>query len=217
MPMSVGDVMSRFVVAVETGASFGDVVSAMCRFRVDAVPVVDAERRVVGMVCDEDVLLREMDRRAGDLVFEGRARHLERRKSRGRTAAEIMSSPAVTVTEETGLRRAACLMHANKVRHLPVVDAVTGRVTGLVRQADLIKAFCRPSEEVRDDVLQVVERYSRQCAVRVDAGVVSLSGSVDRRSRLAAFVDEVWQVDGVVDVECDVSYATDDVTRAAPA
>jgi CBS-domain-containing membrane protein len=216
MAMSVKDVMNRFVIAVQPNASFTDVVTAMCRFHVEAVPVVDSDRRVVGLISDEDLLLKEIDRRHGDLIFEGPARRVERRKASGRTAAELMTSPAITVTEDTELRRAALLMYKNRVKQLPVVDCRTGKISGLVRQADLIKAFCRPPEDIRDDVLKIVQRYSRECAVKVEDGVVFLSGSVDRRSLIAPFLDEIWKVDGVVDVTCDVSFMINDLGQVVP-
>ncbi|MEV5740635.1 CBS domain-containing protein [Microbispora rosea] len=214
MPMTVRDVMNRFVVAVEVTASFTDVVTAMCRFHVGAVPVVDGERRVIGMVSDGDLLLKDLDRRPGDVIIEGPTRRRERRKASGRTAAQIMSSPAITVTEDTTLRRAACLMHRNRIKELPVVDGETGRITGLVKQSDLIRAFCRPLEDIRDDVVEVVSRYSRRCAVRVEDGIVHLVGGVARRSQLFAMIEEVWQVDGVVDVDSSITFETDDVARA---
>ncbi|GAB3905720.1 hypothetical protein GCM10027612_75780 [Microbispora bryophytorum subsp. camponoti] len=144
MPMTVRDVMNRFVVAVEATASFSDVVTAMCRFHVGAVPVVDGDRRVIGMVSDDDLLLKDLDRRPADLIVEGPSRRRERRKASGHRAAQIMSSPAITVTEDTPLRQTACLMHRNGIKELPVVDGETGRITGLVKRSDLIRAFCRP-------------------------------------------------------------------------
>ena len=217
MPMTVRDVMNRFVVAVEATASFGDVVSAMCRFHVGAVPVVDGDRRVIGVVSDDDLLLKDLDRRPGDLFLEGPSSRREHRKARGRTVSQIMTSPAITVTEDTPLRRAASLMHSNRIKELPVVDGPSGRIVGLVKQSDLIRAFCRPAEDIRDDVLQVVGRHSRHCAVRVEDGIVHLDGGVERRSELRAMIEEVWHVDGVVDVESRMTYETDDVSRAVSA
>ncbi|GII28847.1 hypothetical protein Pmi06nite_22890 [Planotetraspora mira] len=217
MPMTVRDVMSRFVIAVETGASFSDVVNAVCRFNVDAVPVVDQDKCVLGVISDDDLLLKGLGGgRTGDSIFEGAARRRERRKAMGRTAAEIMTSPAVTVTEDTALRHAAHLMHDNRIRQLPVVDARTGSILGLVRQADLLKVFSRSPEDIRDEVIAMVGPYIRSCTVQVEDGVVSLVGSVDRRSRIAILLDAVWQVDGVVDVEAEVSYAEDDLGRTVP-
>ncbi|MEU7878247.1 CBS domain-containing protein [Microbispora bryophytorum] len=217
MPMTVRDVMNRFVVAVEATASFSDVVTAMCRFHVGAVPVVDGDRQVIGMVSDDDLLLKDLDRRPADLIVEGPSRRRERRKASGHRAAQIMSSPAITVTEDTPLRQTACLMHRNGIKELPVVDGETGRITGLVKRSDLIRAFCRPPEDLRDDILEVASRYARHCAVRVEDGIVHLDGDVERRSQVRALMEEVWQADGVVDVDSSITYEIDDVGRAVPA
>ncbi|GAA4197730.1 CBS domain-containing protein [Microbispora amethystogenes] len=216
MPMTVRDVMNRFVVAVEADASFGEVVTAMCRFHVGAVPVVDGDRRVLGMVSEDDLLLKDMDRRMGDLLFEGPSRHRERRKAAGRRVRDLMSTPAITVTEDTPVRQAAWLMHRNRIKDLPVVDAVTGRITGLVRKSDLIRVFCRSSEDIREDVLDVIGPCTGRCSLRVEDGIVYLEGSVERRSQLRALLEAVWRVDGVVDVDSEVSYEVDDLGRVIP-
>lgn len=217
MSMSVRDVMHRFVIAVETGASFTDVVKAMCRFHVDAVPVVDEDKCVLGVISDDDLLLKEIDtRRPGDSIFEGPSRRRRHRKAAGRTAAELMTSPAITVTEETDLRWAAGIMHKNRVKQLSVVDPETGRIVGLVRQSDLLQVFVRPGEEIRDEVAAVAGLLCRDCSVRVNNGVVSLAGIVERRSQIAPLLDEVWRVEGVVDVEAHLSFEIDDLPRAVP-
>ncbi|WP_182873923.1 CBS domain-containing protein [Microbispora sp. H10670] len=216
MPMTVRDVMNRFVVAVEAEASFGEVVTAMCRFHVGAVPVVDGDRRVLGMVSEDDLLLKDMDRRMGDLLFEGPTRHRERRKAAGRLVRDLMSTPAITVTEDTPVRQAAWLMHRNRIKDLPVVDEQTGRITGLVRKSDLIRVFCRSAEDIRDDVLEVIGPCSGRCSLRVEDGIVYLEGSVERRSQLRALLEDVWRVDGVVDVDSDVSFEIDDLGQMTP-
>jgi CBS-domain-containing membrane protein len=178
---------------------------------------VDHDKCVLGVISDDDLLLKGLGGgRTGDSIFEGAARRRQRRKAMGRTAAEIMTTPAVTVTEDTALRHAARLMRDNRIRQLPVVDARTGCILGLVRQADLLKVFSRSPEDIRDEVLAIVGPFTRSCTVQVEDGVVSLVGSVDRRSRIAMLLDAVWQVDGVVDVEAEVSFAEDDLGRTVP-
>lgn len=217
MPMTVSDVMNRFVVAVEATASFADVVTAMCRFHVGAVPVVDGDRRVIGMVSDSDLLLKSLDRRPGDLIIEGPSRCRERRKASGRTAAQIMTSPAITVTEDTTLRRAACLMRRNRIKELPVVDGETGRITGLVKQSDLIRAFCGPRRTSATTSSRWCRATPRSVPYGSRTGSSTSCGSVARRRQVRALIDEVWQVDGVVDVDSSITYETDDADRAVPA
>ncbi|GAB3905716.1 hypothetical protein GCM10027612_75770 [Microbispora bryophytorum subsp. camponoti] len=63
----------------------------------------------------------------------------------------------------------------------------------------------------------MASRYARHCAVRVEDGIVHLDGDVERRSQLCALMEEVWQADGVVDVDSSITYEIDDVGRAVPA
>jgi CBS domain-containing protein len=58
---------------------------------------------------------------------------------RGRTAADVMTNPVVTVTLETTITEAIGLMIAHKIERLPVVDA-DGRLVGLVGRAGVLAA-----------------------------------------------------------------------------
>ena len=79
--------------------------------RISAVPVVDADRRVVGVVSEADLLYQVefagavAERR----VFPGRHQP-DREKSVGRTARELMTAPAVTARRGTTLAAAARVM-----------------------------------------------------------------------------------------------------------
>ncbi|MEU6998175.1 CBS domain-containing protein [Nonomuraea sp. NPDC046570] len=132
MPIEVRDVMGRVAIAVNMGASFADIVATMKRYAVGAVTVIDADRRPVGMVSGEDLLLKDTDA----VCFEGRA-------ATGCTAAELMTSPAVTVTPETPLEEAAQLMREKNVKQLPVIDPLTARVLGTLHQPDVLRALTR--------------------------------------------------------------------------
>lgn len=56
---------------------------------------------------------------------------------------EIMSQPVITVTPETGIKTAAALLVDRGISALPVVDS-TGRLVGIVSEADLISIEVRP-------------------------------------------------------------------------
>ncbi|MEV5408815.1 CBS domain-containing protein [Thermopolyspora sp. NPDC052614] len=215
MTMRVREVMAPVVVAVTADSSFSDIVATLERFRVGAVPVIDADRRVLGVVSEDDLLMRETGggrRRPWPLPgLRGRA---ERRKAAGTTAGEIMTSPAITVTPGTPVREAASLMHDHRVKQLPVVDALTGRVLGMVRQSDLLKVFERPASELRAAVRNVIaERVAIDpgaLAIHVADGVVTITGTAGSRTRAAELAEAVCSVDGVVALELDVEFADDD-------
>ncbi|RSS56985.1 CBS domain-containing protein [Streptomyces sp. WAC01280] len=208
-PFTVADVMTKKVVAVLPGAEFKEIVAAMERWKVTAVPVVEGEGRVVGVVSEADLLLKEEfhDHRLG--LVEQMRRLDATAKAGSRRAEDLMTSPAVTVAPGASLPRAARLMAAHRVKRLPVVDA-SGTIQGIVSRSDLLKVFLRPDEdlaaEVRRDVVEHLFPLSRhRVDVRVDAGVVTLSGEV-RDSALVPLAARLARaVEGVVDVRCELT------------
>ncbi|MEU9832367.1 CBS domain-containing protein [Streptosporangium sp. NPDC048047] len=220
MTMQVKDVMGKVAIAVRQDAPFAELVATMQRFKVGAVTVIDADRRPVGVVSDDDLLLKETTgNRYGTALFEGREQRRERRKAAGAVAGEIMTSPAITVTIGTPVRDAARLMHTVRIKQLPVIDPVTGRMVGTVHQRDLLKVFLRPRQDVRREVTDVLAGLGvpvEDVTVEVEAGVVTLTGEVPRSSQVAAASAAVHEVDGVVDVRGDLTYQTDDLLPVPP-
>ncbi|WP_066370259.1 CBS domain-containing protein [Herbidospora mongoliensis] len=85
MPVEVKDVMGRVAIAVEMEAEFAEIVAAMQRFTVGAVAVVDADRRPVGVVSEDDLRLREIvPRRTFASFGPGNRRSAARSGQRGR-------------------------------------------------------------------------------------------------------------------------------------
>ncbi|GGY41757.1 CBS domain-containing protein [Streptomyces tanashiensis] len=208
-PFTVADVMTKKVVAVLPGAEFKEIAAAMERWKVTAVPVVEREGSVVGVVSEADLLLKEEfhDHRLG--LVEQMRRLDATAKAGSRRAQDLMTSPAITVTPEASLPQAARLMAARHVKRLPVVDA-SGTIQGIVSRADLLKVFLRPDDdlaaEVRRDVVDhLFPLSSGQVQVRVDAGVVTLSGEVRDSARIPIAERLARAVEGVVDVRCELS------------
>ncbi|MFE0642420.1 CBS domain-containing protein [Streptomyces sp. NPDC058877] len=208
-PFTVADVMTKRVVAVQPGAEFKEIVAAMERWGVTAVPVIEGEGRVVGVVSEADLLLKEEfhDHRPG--LVEQLHRGKATAKAGSRRAEDLMTSPAVTVDPGASLPRAARLMAARRVKRLPVVDA-SGTIQGIVSRADLLKVFLRTDEdlaaEVRREVVEHLFPLShRQVEVRVDGGVVTLSGEIRDTARVPLAVRLTRAVEGVVDVRCELT------------
>ncbi len=217
MVMQVKDVMGLVAIAVRPEATFAELVATMQRFKVGAVAVIDERSRPIGVVSQDDLLLREVD--AGGGMFAGRRQRREQGKAAGRTARELMTCPAVVVERETPVREAARLMHVHRVRQLPVVDATSGQIAGTVHQGDLLKVFGRPAGEVVAEMAGALARAGVDpgaVAVSVEDGVVRVVGRVPRRSQIAALVREGRRVDGVVDVEVEVEYDRDDGVMISP-
>lgn len=214
--MLVREVMHPGVVAAHEEAAFKEIVDAIIRNRISAVPVIDRQRRVVGVVSESDLLSRLA---GGHLVLP--AGHLltsyieSRRKLRGATAGELMTAPAVVTTPETTVEQAAHLCARQRVRRLPVVDG-DGVLVGIVTRADLLRVFLRPDRDIRDEVCRgvrqlVPSRDADGVEVEVTEGVVSLHGMVEGRVLADAVAQHAQAVSGVIAVDGSrLQYRLDD-------
>lgn len=222
MRRRVRDVMTGDVVTVNEHTPFKEIAQLLADHRVSALPVLDAGGRVVGIVSEADLLLKE-EYPAGPptgWLFEGRRRRATRAKATGGTAVELMTAPAVTVGPDATVAEAARLLHRHGVKRLPVVDPA-GPLLGIVSRADLLKVFLRSDDEIARDVRQdVLQRamwvYPGTVGVRVRGGVVTLTGRLERRSLIPIAVGLVHGVDGVVDVVDRLSFELDDTPVMVP-
>lgn len=211
--MKIRDVMTAPVLSVPPEMPLKEVARLLMERRISGVPVADETGTVLGVVSEADFLLKERgapDRRARRhalaWLFGEERRDAEQAKISATTAGEAMTRPAVTICADCSLREAAGLMVEKRINRLPVVE--DGRLVGIVTRADLVGAFVRPDEELATVIADEVVRDTMwiepgQVTVTVDEGVVSLSGTVDRRSTARILAKLAAQVDGVVRVNAD--------------
>ncbi|MGW5255355.1 CBS domain-containing protein [Streptomyces sp. NPDC004012] len=205
-PRLVGDVMTRKVVALGRTATFKDIVRAMRQWHVSALPVVEEENRVVGVVSEAD-LLRKEEYRDSDQDRQSRLERLsELVKAGAVTAEELMTAPAVAVSANATLGQAARTMARSGVKRLPVVSD-DGALLGIVSRSDLLKVFLREdadiAEEVRDEIVaHLFPAPPEPVRVEVRDGVVRLTGRVPDTSLVPVVTRLVRGVEGVVDVDC---------------
>lgn len=215
---TVKDVMTTSVVALRPGAAFGEIVRAMAARGISGAPVIDEDRHVIGVVSEADLLHKEEFTPRGEeprLYVESRRNKSDHAKAAARTARELMSSPAVTVSPGATVAEAGRMLAAHGIKRLPVVDE-RGVLVGIVSRADLLTVYLRPDEVIAREILtEVVERYlwSDQAQVRVgvNGGVVTLGGTVERRSQIPIAVRLSSAIDGVVDVIDELDYVHDDI------
>lgn len=205
-PRTVSDVMTHTVVAVGRAARFKEIVRTMEEWKVSALPVLEGEGRVVGVVSEEDLLSKEQFRDKEPTRLEQMRLLDAMAKAGGDTAEELMTAPAVTVRTDATLPEAARIMARKHVKRLPVVDAA-GLLAGVVSRGDLLKVFLRTDEDIADEVRHaVVSRLFATSAahvgVSVEEGVVTLSGHVPDTSLVPVAARMVRAVEGVVNIEC---------------
>ncbi len=215
-PLTVSDVMSTAVVTIEGPATFHEMATLMQRHAVSALPVM-AEGRLVGIVSEADLMLKEAppaEPSPNRLWPESHDNRVARAKSKGISAADVMSTRVVTVHPGVSLSAAAHLMREHAVKRLPVVDE-DGALVGLVSRRDLLSVFTRSDEDIRRDIVDSILPGWLGIApgavtVVVSAGIVGLRGSVARRSDVDIVKHVVASLDGVVRVDPDLTYAFDD-------
>ncbi|MFE6196159.1 CBS domain-containing protein [Streptomyces sp. NPDC057838] len=204
-PHIVSDVMTHTVVAVGRDASFKDIVRIMQQWKVSALPVLAGEGRVIGVVSEADLLLKEEFRDSDPDRFTHRSRLSDLARAGGLTAADLMSTPAVTVHADATLAQAARIMAQRRVKRLPVVGD-EGLLEGVVSRSDLLKVFLRDDAEIADEVRTEIlsplfPAQPEPLGVEVTDGVVSLTGRIGDTSLVPIVARLVRSVEGVVDVD----------------
>jgi CBS domain-containing protein len=207
---TVQGVMTASVVAVREDADFKEIVTALRSRRISAFPVLDEAGRVIGVVSEADLLAKEATPGPPPGLVRLAWLLKERSKATGVTAAEIMTKPAVTIREDATVADAARLMQSHRVKQLPVVDDV-GRLRGIVSRADVLSVFERPDAEIRDEVVKgiIAAEYGLDpelLAVTVRSGIVTVTGSVERRADALGLLGAVRHAEGVVGVRDRLSY-----------
>jgi len=150
--MKAADIMTHKVVTVRCDTAVSTLARLLLDSKISAVPVVDDQGHIVGIVSEGDLLgrppagsprgwwLRLFDDQAVCLEELATARHL--------TAQDVMTRPAVSVSEQAPIDVVASLMHRRKLKRLPVVR--DGKLVGIVSRADLLGALIAGRGEPAD-------------------------------------------------------------------
>lgn len=211
--------MTKEVVCVGPDDPVSDIAVTMLMRRISGVPVVDAERRVIGIVSEGDLIRRpelETDKASRGwlsifLSQDDRARDFV--KSHGMKASQVMTQPAICVGPDAPLAEVVRQMERSRVKRLPVV--VEGRLAGIVTRIDLLRAFAlRQSstppvaptdQDLRDRIAALLrgEDWAASAIVHVEVehGTVRLWGTVDSATQREALLVAVRGMPGVREVE----------------
>jgi len=153
--VQVRDVMTREVVTVgpDTSAKYAAEIMAGRGFA--ALPVVDDEGLLVGIVAEADVL---HDRLPRDPRLHLRRDEEERDAPPPLLVRGVMTARVHTVEAGADVADVARLFVDERLRSVPVLEH--GRLTGIVSRRDLLAALVRPDTDIRHDVLRLVEGYT---------------------------------------------------------
>ena len=218
--MRAMDVMTKTVITVDENVSVPTVAKLLAEHGISAVPVVDKENRVIGMVSEGDLLHRTEtgteQRRSWWLDMMASTNQLagDYIKSHSANAKDVMTRDVISVTDTTSLADVAILLEANRIKRVPVVR--DGKLVGIVSRANLVRALAMSTSEpsssaevddrtIRDELL--AELKSQKWAeispanVTVKDGVVHLWSSYLSEQEKRGLVVAAENIPGVRRVE----------------
>lgn len=148
---TAAEIMDSTVPSVAPEADARSAIELLAKTEKGAIPVVDEDRRVIGIVSESDLILgdEESDLHLphylnimGGIVFVGSMKGFEERldKAFATEVSELMTADPVVVHDYAGAETVARTIADEHHNHLPVVDG-EGRFLGMVTRADALAAL----------------------------------------------------------------------------
>jgi CBS domain-containing protein len=216
--MQVRDVMVSPVITVTRSATVQNVAKILLEKRISAVPVIDDDSKVIGIVTEGDLIRRAeagTEHRdswwvrflAGEVAIAA-----DYVKSHARRVEDVMTTDVATATPEMPLHEIATLFEERGIKRVPVVNR-DGNLVGIVSRANLIQliASARPKLEmslpdstIREKLLDELKKQSwahpHRLNVAVTNGTLDLWGFVDSDRERKAICVVAENIPGVVTV-----------------
>ncbi|GLY70458.1 CBS domain-containing protein [Amycolatopsis taiwanensis] len=193
--MRAQDVMTAPVVTVGPDASAKRAAELLSEHGFTALPVVDSEDRLVGIVTEADLI--------GDRIpVDPRYRHRDERvRHPGVTVAEVMTSPVTGMAPGTDLAMLARALLTGRIRAMPIVDG--SRLVGIVTRGDIVRAFARQDTEIAAEVRRRLASYGGpdRWQVEVHDGAVRIVDANDNETDRHVVTLLAEAVPGVVSAE----------------
>jgi CBS-domain-containing membrane protein len=223
--MRAVDVMTTSVIFATPEMSVRDAAGILANHSISAMPVADANGRLVGIVSEGDLLHRSelgtgARRRSWWLQFLASTRELasEYVKEHARTVQDVMTTEVISVGEDTPLAEVAELLERHRIKRVPVLK--DGKVTGVVSRANLVRALASspvdsaplvaPGDETLRDAILAAMAGERWALLRgqviVTDGVVHLWGVIKSEEERKAICVAAQNVPGVKQVMSNLDY-----------
>jgi CBS domain-containing protein len=146
--LSARDIMSRDPICVTEQTSLADCARLMREKGVGALPVIDSEREVIGMISDGDLLRgavsegRPKTEHWMDLLGAPEAAAGALATMASRRAVDVMTKRVICVRPEMPVSEVATILDEWRIKRAPVL--AEGRIIGIVSRSDLIRTMLDP-------------------------------------------------------------------------
>jgi CBS domain-containing protein len=150
--MKACDLMSPDVIKIRAETTVDQIVKLLNEHRIGGVPVVDDEDRVIGMVSESDLFLKEkgmpfsavkvptlfkrwVDPDRLTEIYEGARHH---------TAADVMTTEVICVDVNDTIGHVAWLMAQRNIKRVPVLQ--DGVLVGMITRSDIVRLLAGQDE-----------------------------------------------------------------------
>jgi len=185
--MKAKDVMTTDLVTVKPDTPVAEIAKKLIKRRISAVPVIDGDGHLVGIVSENDLIRRPET--GGErqptwwLTFLAEPEALSRdyMKAHGATASDVMTRELITVDKDTSLEEIATLLEKHRIKRVPVVQG--NKLLGIVSRANLLQGLIArqhaPKASPNDQTLRErVLKALGECGARIEFINVVVSGGV---------------------------------------
>ncbi|MCK0118646.1 CBS domain-containing protein [Isoptericola sp. S6320L] len=182
--MLAADIMTTTVATIRPTARVEDALHELGDRGITALPVVDDDGRLVGIVSEEDLLAdgiapdpRSTLRRDREAAADAPAA--------GRRVGDVMTRLVITARPNQDVARLVGTMLARGIHSVPIVMGT--RVVGMLSRSDVVDALARSDERIAADVTVLLRGAGlEQCRCVVLGGSVRLAGGSAADLRLAS-------------------------------
>ena len=149
--MRATDVMTSEVATVDENASVTAVAKLLAERGISAVPVLDKDNRVIGMVSEGDLLHRvetgtEQCRSWWlEMIASTNQLAADYIKSHSSSVKDVMTRDVISVSDTTPVADIAILLETNRIKRVPVLH--DGKLVGIVSRANIVRALAMTIDE----------------------------------------------------------------------
>ena len=232
--MFAKDVMTREVPSISPEMPIIDIADLLLSHKISAVPVVDAERRVVGIVGEQDLMHRsELGTEPHhtwwhDLVAGHEQHSVEFMKVHGMRATHVMTRDVITAREDSSLADLVGMFDRFHVSCVPIV--ADDQLAGVVYRRDLLRPLAglkqRPLDADTSDThiraqldkllheaaWATVTPVSSLISFQVNDGIVRMTGIVGSEAEREALHVAATAIAGVRSVQDELAVVPRDIS-----
>ncbi len=148
--MLAKDIMTREVITVNKNDSLEEVAQILLQNKISGVPVIDADRRVIGIITEKDLIIKAGELKMpfyitlfDSIIFlENPIRFNNNlKKYTASQVGDAMTSKVISVDENAKVSRIVEIMQDKKVNRVPVLRH--GKLVGMISRNDILRSLVK--------------------------------------------------------------------------